>query len=324
MNNQSLVQILDILSDNNVMDKQIPSCIMQNLNPNFELRQYQIEAFARFIHCLHKGASGHPLPIPLHLFFNMATGSGKTLIMAGLILYLYEQGYRNFLFFVNTDNIIEKTKDNFLNESSKKYLFNELIYLNGEQVSIDKVENFEGVNPDNISICFTTIQKLHSDIKTDKENAITLDDFAKKKIVLLSDEAHHINEETREQSNLPLEEQKPSWENTVQRIFIANDQNLLLDFSATFEAKTEAIAQKYENKILYQYDLVKFRNDRYSKDISIVRSDFNLRDRILQALILHYYSRQLRQKAVYHLNLSSCLKAERYRNLNRTKQNFTS
>ncbi|MDA0062985.1 DEAD/DEAH box helicase family protein [Brachyspira hyodysenteriae] len=30
--------------------------------------------------------------------FNMATGSGKTLIMASLILYLYEKGYRNFLF----------------------------------------------------------------------------------------------------------------------------------------------------------------------------------------------------------------------------------
>ena len=55
--------------------------------------------------------------MPLHLLFNMATGSGKTLIMAGLILYLYEKGYRNFLFFVNSTNIIEKTKDNFLNPS---------------------------------------------------------------------------------------------------------------------------------------------------------------------------------------------------------------
>ena len=289
MNNQMLDQILDTLSDNDVIDKQMPQSITQNLNPNYPLRPYQVEAFARFIHCYHKGVSGNPMPKPLHLFFNMATGSGKTLIMAGLILYLYEQGYRNFLFFVNADNIIEKTKDNFLNETSKKYLYNEIIYLNGEQVSIDKVENFEGVNADNISICFTTIQKLHSDIKTDKENALTLDDFAKKKIVLLSDEAHHINEETREQSNLPLEEQKPSWENTVQKIFIANDQNLLLDFSATFDAKTEAIAQKYENKIIYQYDLVRFRNDKYSKDISIVRSDFKGTDRMLQALILHYY-----------------------------------
>jgi type III restriction enzyme len=54
----------------------------------------------------------------------MATGSGKTLMMAGLILYLYEKGYRNFLFFVNSNNIIDKTRDNFLNDISIKYLFN--------------------------------------------------------------------------------------------------------------------------------------------------------------------------------------------------------
>ena len=289
MNNQMLDQILDTLSENDVIDKQMPPSITQNLNPKFELRDYQIEAFARFIHCLHKGVSGNPMPMPMHLFFNMATGSGKTLIMAGLILYLYEQGYRNFLFFVNADNIIEKTKDNFLNQESKKYLFNEYIYLNGEQINIDKVENFDGVNPDNINICFTTIQKLHSDLNTERENALTFDDFAKKKIVLLADEAHHTNVATKEQMDLPLDQQKPSWENTVEKIFIANDQNLLLDFSATFEAKTEAIVEKYRNKILYQYDLVKFRNDKYSKDISIVRSDFKGTDRMLQAIILHYY-----------------------------------
>jgi transposase len=31
------------------------------------------------------------------------------------MLYLYKQGYRNFLFFVNLSNIVEKTKENFLN-----------------------------------------------------------------------------------------------------------------------------------------------------------------------------------------------------------------
>ena len=293
VNNQMLYQTLDILSDNDVIDKQMPQSITQNLSPNYPLRPYQVEAFARFIHCLHKDVSGNPLPRPLHLFFNMATGSGKTLVMAGLILYLYEQGYRNFLFFVNADNIIEKTKDNFLNETSKKYLFNEIIYLDGEQVSIDKVENFEGVNPDNISICFTTIQKLHSDLNTERENGLTFDDFVRKKIVLLSDEAHHTNVSTRDQLDLPLEEQDPSWENTVEKIFVANDGNLLLEFSATFEENNEAIVEKYENKILYQYDLVKFRNDKYSKDISIVRSDFKGTDRMLQALILHYYKQSV-------------------------------
>ena len=284
-----LDKTLDILSENNVIDKQMPQSITQNLNPEKELRDYQIEAFARFIHCLHKGVSGNPLPTPLHVFFNMATGSGKTLIMAGLILYLYEQGYRNFLFFVNADNIIEKTKDNFLNRESKKYLFNEYIYLNGEQITIDEVDNFDGVNPDNINICFTTIQKLHIDLKIERENALTFDDLAKIKIVLLADEAHHINAETKAQMDLPLDQQKPSWENTVEKIFIANDENLLLEFSATFEANTEAILEKYQDKILYQYNLVKFRNDKYSKDIEIVQSDYALTDRMLQAIILHYY-----------------------------------
>ena len=293
MNNQRLDQTLDILSVNNVIDNQMPPCITQNLNPKFELRPYQVEAYARFIHYQKNGVSGNPAPKPLHVFFNMATGSGKTLIMAGLILYLYEQGYRNFLFFVNADNIIEKTKDNFLNEDSKKYLFNDYVYLNGEQVSIDKVENFEGVNPDNISICFTTIQKLHSDLNTERENGLTIDDFARKKIVLLSDEAHHTNVSTRDQLELPLEEQDPSWENTVEKIFVANDQNLLLDFSATFEEDNAAILEKYRDKILYQYDLVKFRNDKYSKDISIVRSHFKGKERMLQALILHYYKQSV-------------------------------
>ena len=322
MNNQMLDQILDTLSDNDVIDKQMPQSITQNLNPNCPLRPYQVEAFARFIHCLHEDVSGNPLPRPLHLFFNMATGSGKTLIMAGLILYLYEQGYRNFLFFVNADNIIEKTKDNFLNETSKKYLFNEIIYLNGEQVSIDKAENFDGVNPDKINICFTTIQKLHSDLNTERENGLTFDDFAKKKIVLLSDESHHTNVFTREQMDLPLEKQKPSWENTVEKIFIANDQNLLLEFSATFEENNEAIVEKYENKILYQYDLVKFRNDKYSKDISIVRSDFKGTDRMLQALILHYYKQSVAEINDIQLKPVILFKSRTIPESNRNKAEF--
>ena len=66
-----------------------PDWLKENLNPKFELRPYQGEAFARFFHCLDNNFPGKERP--LHLLFNMATGSGKTLIMAGLILYLYEK-----------------------------------------------------------------------------------------------------------------------------------------------------------------------------------------------------------------------------------------
>ena len=303
MPEQYLYEELDTLSRYNRLDKTIPDSITDNLNPKFEIRDYQVEAFARFIDCVKNDF----LPTPIHLLFNMATGSGKTLIMAGLILYLYEHGYRNFLFFVNADNIIEKTKDNFLNPDSSKYLFNTNIYFKGEQVTVTEVENFEGVNEVDINIRFTTIQKLHSDLMTEKENALTFDDFKKKEIVLLSDEAHHSNVSTKAQMKLdltgenPNPVEKPTWENTVENIFNANDNNLLLEFTATFDDKTPAILEKYRNKVIYRYDLVKFRNDKYSKDIEIVRSDFSLQDRILQALILNHYKQSV--AAAYKIQL---------------------
>ena len=299
MSEQFLYEQLTIAFEYGVTKPEMPGSIAQNLNPTFELRPYQEDAFARFIHYFNNDLPSKEKPV--HLLFNMATGSGKTLIMAGLILYLYDHGYRNFLFFVNADNIIEKTKDNFLNPISSKYLFSNNIYFKGEQVAVTEAKNFEAVNEDNINICFTTIQKLHSDLRTEKENALTFDDFKKKKIVLLSDEAHHMNVSTRSpqlELNLTGEQAntKPTWENTVEQIFTANTDNLLLEFTATFDDKTPAIVKKYRNKVIYRYDLVKFRNDKYSKDIEIVRSDFSLQDRILQAIILNYYKQSVATK----------------------------
>ena len=64
----------------------LPSYIPENLNPNFELRPYQKQAFENFI--THFESSNRPKPT--QVLFHMATGSGKTLIMAGLMLYLYK------------------------------------------------------------------------------------------------------------------------------------------------------------------------------------------------------------------------------------------
>ncbi len=84
--------------------------VVKNLNPKFELRQYQKEALGRFDFYF---SEYRQRKFPAQLLFHMATGSGKTLVMAANILQLYKQGYRNFIFFVNSVNIIEKTKDNF-------------------------------------------------------------------------------------------------------------------------------------------------------------------------------------------------------------------
>ncbi len=90
--------------------KELPNYISSNLNPNFDLRDYQRDAFQNFVTYFENSSLRRT---PTQTLFHMATGSGKTLIMAGLMLYLYEQGYRDFLFFVNLKQIIQKTKDIF-------------------------------------------------------------------------------------------------------------------------------------------------------------------------------------------------------------------
>lgn len=105
------------------------------------------------------------------------------------------------MFFVNTNNIIYKTKDNFLNQLSSKFLFAENIQIDGKKVEINEVNNFQDTDPDAINICFSTIQKLHDDLNVVKENCITYDDFCESPVILISDEAHHLNAGTKKVMN---------------------------------------------------------------------------------------------------------------------------
>ena len=278
----------------------MPEYFATTLNPMLKLRPYQKECFQYFL-TYWQNSFDLKEPKP-HLLFHMATGSGKTLIMAGIMLYLYEQGYRNFLFFVDSSNIIEKTKDNFLNISSAKYLFNQSIQIANKLVEIRLVDNFQASDENCINLCLDTIQGLHSNLNTPKENAITYDDFAGKKIVLISDEAHHINSSTKKGKKVADvgslfadDEFDPSrdWETTVMRIFNLNDANVLLEFTATEDFTDANIADKYENKVIFDYSLKKFREDGYSKDISVVQSDMLPIDRAIQCVLLSQYKRKL-------------------------------
>jgi type III restriction enzyme len=265
--------------------KDVPESITENLSPNIKLRDYQIQAFRYFItysenNDLRKNKQ-------LHTLFHMATGSGKTVMMAGLIFYLYEQGYRNFLFFVNQTNILEKTKENFLNQSSGKYLFTDSPTIFGQHIPVHEVENFSYSNTQAINLCFTTTQQLHYDLNFSKENSLTIEDFEDNKVVLISDESHHIN--TRTKLNKTEEEEESSWEYSVERIFRANRENILLEFTATADLKDYNVRRKYLDKIIFDYPLAKFRASGYTKDFQNLQSDTDFWQRTLIALILSEY-----------------------------------
>lgn len=296
---------------------EIPVALTDNLNPKFEIRPYQREAFQRFLLYYEQPFEGKPHR-PYHLLFNMATGSGKTLVMAGLMLYLYEKGYRNFLFFVDSNNIIQKTRDNFLNTRSGKYLFDSKIQIDGREVLIKTVDNFDEADTDNINICFTTIQQLHTNLTRQKENSLTFEDFQNRKVVLLADEAHHLNAATRRQGEI-----FGGWENTVLEIHRQNLDNLLLEFTATLDMSNRDIAAKYADKIIFKYDLAQFRIDRYSKEINLIRSYYDEHDRILQALVLNQYRQELAGQ--HNLNLKPVILFKAKRTIaesERNKENF--
>jgi len=282
---------------------EIPKYIIENINHS--LFSWQENALKNFL--IYESDYKNT---PTHLMFNMATGSGKTLLMASLILYYYKQGYRHFLFFVNQNNIVNKTENNFLDYTHKKYLFNNNIVIDNKRVEIKKVDVFSD-NPSNIEIKFATMQKLHNDIRTVKENINTLEEFNNLDIVMLADEGHHFNSITKKKSQSELnldieikdnsseEDKERAWEYTVINLLLRKEKyknkqnkNVLLEFTATIP-ENENVYSKYRDKIVYKFPLINFLQEGYTKEINLVSTQLNKKERILFALLFNWYRHKL-------------------------------
>ena len=122
---------------------------------------------------------------------------------------------------------------------------------------------------------------------------------------MIADEAHHNNSATKKKKSDPLQmemfgeatsdEYNPStdWETTVMRLLHTNPDNVLLEFTATEDFANPLIAEKYKDKVIFDYPLKKFRQQGYSKDISLFRSDKQPIDRALQAVLMSQFRRKL-------------------------------
>lgn len=288
---------------------EIPEFVSKNLKYDFfDWQKSALENFFIFDRTSELDDFPNLKDKPTHLLFHMATGAGKTMMMAALILYYYEKGYRHFLFFVNQNNIVDKTENNFVDSSHHKFLFTPKILLDDKVIPIKKVETFSELS-DGIEIKFTTIQKLYNDIHTERENQTTLADLHKLNIVMLGDEAHHLNAQTKKDKQNTLdwevelsnkasteEIERKGWEHMVLELLLNKNgntsQNVLLEFTATLP-ENENVAKKYADKIIAKFALKEFLQAGYTKQINLVSSKLAKKERVFHALLFAWYRHQV-------------------------------
>lgn len=245
-------------------DFELPNFISDNLAK--PLREYQLNAVKAFIYLYEN----HGMERAKHLLFNMATGSGKTLTMAAIVLYLYEHDYRNFIFLVHQSQIKNQAIKNFTDDKFEKFLFKKTVKLNGKNIPVRAIERFSDSKKDGINFMFFTTAMLYNRIHTPKENSISRDDFEDNLTVIIADEAHRLNVDTRKKTEVADEN---NWEKAVQSVLHANPKNLLLEFTATVDLENQAIHQKYSDKLVYKYDFLQFNQDGFSKDVKFLYNE---------------------------------------------------
>lgn len=271
-----------------------------NANLSHTLRHYQDEALRNYHY-----TRTQIKPSPQHVLFNMATGSGKTDLMAGLILYLYQEyDYHNFLFTVNTNSVLMKTKDNLVNQNTDKYLYQDKIEIDGKQISIVEVERFPRIQEGNtIYIKLASVQKVSDDLFVLKENTMGLSDYERQPVVILADEAHHYSASTKSEK-----EAENTWESAINKIMNArneqNQKNLLLEFTATVDFDKEVIYDKYRDKVVYRYPLSKFMFDGYSKQVKRIETSASDEGKMLNVVLLS----QFRKYRAYSEGVSNTFK----------------
>lgn len=282
------LRIGDLLEEQPERYFTIPNFVTSNLK--HQLRDYQAEALFNLNWTQKSNQANQDYR---HLMFNMATGSGKTDLMAAIALYMYgEYGYQNFMFVANSNAVVAKTKDNFLNSASAKYLFKSPLVVDGRRIEVRAVSRFP-LYPEKDAIYFklTTIQSLANELGMTRENGLTYDDLAKRKIVVLADEAHHFNANTKKEK-----QDEHSWETLLDNIRNANQENRQFEFTATIDVDKADVYEKYKNKIVYKYELSQFMNDGYSKNVYRLESDNDDQTKMMNAVLLSQYRKRVAKK----------------------------
>lgn len=171
------------------------------------------------------------------------------------------------------------------------------IVIDNQVMNIQEVSDLSNRPKDGINIVFTIIKKLQTYLNIPREIRLSYEQFENISIVLLADEAHHLNEGL----NKSEKEDNESWTTTIENIRKLAKKSSIFEFTATIDLSNKDIAKKYEKSLIFKYDLKEFRLDKYSKDVLFHLVDSNIEIRMLQAIIISQYRKKIALK--YGINL---------------------
>lgn len=295
-------------------------------NLKHTLRPYQYEALLNLLlllnidpndenqEILHKYINNN------HLLYRMATGSGKTDILAAAILALYsEKNIQRFLFTTNLKSVLNKTKQNLTHNENSKYLYNNHILINGDTIiiqEIDENQDFPPVEKNTIYIKIVSIQKLLPLLNRNlmRENRTTIDNLIENNLGIIVDEAHHFNKNATTTIKYDNKDNAVSFEDTID--FIRNNVKendklcYQLEFTATlpFETnrsgatgkKAKQLQNKYLDKLIYDYSLTQFVDvDGYGKKLNQIANtesdnrEYDNRIKMILGMMMSEYRRAI-------------------------------
>ena len=247
---------------------------------------------------------GHKIPF---YCFEMATGSGKTLLMAANVLYLLNKGIKDIFIIVKGKTIYDKSIREF-DINNKKSIFNKAMdykynLITGENYQ-DRSSNYDE-NAD-FNLFVFNIEKFfeksgqtggktmkvtkpweESVWRDAKGYTISLVDFLKqKKIAIITDEAHHYQNKTS---------------NDIIKLFYPE---VVLEYTATAQITD---TKKKIQKRVYVYPVKQYIKDGYGKKIRAygfdpIHGSFEVQDQVndtdKERLVLGILTHLVKKKAL--------------------------
>ncbi len=207
---------------------------------------------------------GHKIPF---YCFEMATGSGKTLLMAANVLYLFNKGIKDIFIIVKGKTIYDKTVREF-DINNKKSIFNKAMDYKYNLITGENYQNRSSNYDENadFNLFIFNIEKFfeksgqtggktmkvtkpwEESVWRDAQGyTISLVDFLKqKKIAIITDEAHHYQNKTS---------------NDIIKLFYPE---VVLEYTAT--AQVTDVKKKIQKRV-YVYPVKQYIKDGYGKKI---------------------------------------------------------